>query len=289
MLRTLDGASAGIAIAALHREAAARKAAGEATDAFRQKEAELQNEKQERALEQLQFSQHFEAVIAKAMQAEGLREKAAAVAAHVAEQVKLYERHSDEQGRKVNMFQAQAAHIEERARTLAAERENEMHGTIQQLQRKHEEQLNDAQRTVVNLTDSNRLLTTQLNDSRAALLALQEHLNTKRLEHEDLVHRHNLLEHSSTGALQERTDALSKVSSQEKMINQQTRTITELREQAVTKAAEVSLAKAETAREKERADDWERIVTWNVRGLVFLSLRGCKPVKRQRGRLSGNH
>ena len=227
------------------------QAAGEATEALRQKDAELQKERQERTHEQSKLHQHFEAVVAQAMQAEGLREKAAAVAAHVAEQVKLYERHSDEQGRKAGMFQAQAAHIAERAQQVVTEREDEMRGTIQQMQKEHGEQLHEVQLKVVNLT-------TQVNDSRAAHQTLQEALNTKKLEHEDLVHRYNLLEHSSTGALQERTNALNKVTSQEKMIDQQAQTIMELREQAVAKATEASLAKAETAREKERADDWEK-------------------------------
>ena len=48
------------------------------------------------------------------MQSEGLCEKAATVASHVAEQVKLYERHSDEQGRKVELFRAQASHLVQR-------------------------------------------------------------------------------------------------------------------------------------------------------------------------------
>ena len=61
------------------------KAAGEATEALRQKDVNLQQERQERAQEQVTLDQHFEAVVAQAMQAEGMREKAAAVAAHVAE------------------------------------------------------------------------------------------------------------------------------------------------------------------------------------------------------------
>ena len=217
--------------------------------------------RQEKAYERQQFQQNFEAVVIQAMQAEGLREKAAAVAAHVAEQCKLYERHSDEQGRKADMFQAQAAHINERALKVAAEREDEMRGTIQQMQKEHDlqtEQINKMQLKVVSLTDYNRVLTPHLHESRTAHQALQEVLNTKKLEHEDLAHRHNLLEHSSMGVLQERTDALNKITLQEKMVTQQTQTIKELREQAVIKATEASLAKAETARETERADDWEK-------------------------------
>ena len=41
------------------------------------------------------------------------------------------------------------------------------------------------------------------------------------------------------------------------MINHQTQIVKELREQAVITATEASRAKAEAAREKERADDWE--------------------------------
>ena len=64
--------------------------------------------------DQAQFQAHFEAVVVQAMQSEGLRERAATVASHVAEQEKLYERHSDEQERKAELFRAQASHLVQR-------------------------------------------------------------------------------------------------------------------------------------------------------------------------------
>ena len=212
------------------------------------------------------------------MSAEGMREKASAVAAHVAGQIKLYERHADEQTRKAELSRLQAVHLNERAQQMAAERDDEVQGTIRQLHREHEEKYNDLQRQIVVLNDNIRTLTSQLTDSRRSVQQLQESLNTKKLEHEDLRHQHTLLDHSKSGALQERTDALNKVALQEKEGHQQTWTIQNLREKAVIDASQVSLAKAETTREKERADDWENNAESNV--------GGCKPVHSQRGRKS---
>ena len=87
----------------------------------------IEKEKQERAHDQAQFQGRFESVVAQAMQAEGLCEKATAVAAHVADQVKLYERHSEEQERKADLFKAQANHLvqryEEQCNVLRSERD----------------------------------------------------------------------------------------------------------------------------------------------------------------------
>ena len=99
-------------------------------------------------------------------------------------------------------------------------------------------------------------------------------------ELDELGHQHTLLGQSKSGALQERTDALNKIALLEKEGQQQTWAIKTLREKAVIDTSQVSLAKAETAREKDRADDWENNAKSNV--------GGCKPVPSRRGKVSGS-
>ena len=115
--------------------------AGVAAAALQQVEADLLKEKQARAEDQALFQKNFEAVVTQAMEAEGLRDKATMVATHIAEKVRLYERHSDEQERRATMFQAQVEHLVQRyteqCRVLTEERDATQHKCDKMLHQLH--------------------------------------------------------------------------------------------------------------------------------------------------------